>query len=462
MQIVNFTHPALQIAAFSTNPGESWCLYGANDSGIEEFFALLSGGLGRQQADCLTLPVEPGIISFKVQQDIYEEELRLDDSDWLNRPDPGTPAAAFLPPGSEDSPLVRAFAMEDSLHTGYRQLSSGQSRKLILLREILKGATEIILQNPYDGLDEEGCRELDKALAALAAHGVQTLVTVNNRSDIPSWCSHLAVLAEGRILWQGRRKDVLHQVADLRSTRTGHFQPIIEESAGKPSGSPEQAELVALRDGFARFGETTLFEHLDLLIEKDSHTLITGPNGCGKSTLLHIVTGDNPKCYASDLRLFGIKRGSGESIWELKRHMGIVSPEIHRNHHIPGTALQVVLSGLFDSIGLYRLPTAAQQKEARQWLEWIGLAAKAALPFRRLSFAEQRLVLIARALIKLPPLLILDEPTQGLDDANREGLLDFLTMIAVRRLSTILYVSHRKDEHRPFFRQHIRLETYRA
>jgi molybdate transport system ATP-binding protein len=170
-----------------------------------------------------------------------------------------------------------------------------------------------------------------------------------------------------------------------------------------------------------------------------------------------MITGDNPKCYANDLRIFGIQRGSGESIWELKRDMGIVSPDLHRNYRAPGTTRQVVLSGLFDSIGLYRRPTGIQERRAMQWLEWIGLAGRAGQPFRRLSFAEQRLVLIARALIKLPRLLILDEPTQGLDNHNRAGLLDFLEQIAANRISTVLYVSHRQDEYRPFFRRHIRL-----
>ena len=457
MQICNLSHPSLQIADFSTLSDQSWCIYGGNDSGIDEFFAILAGEI-TPAAEILILPEAPGIISFKIQQDIYENELRIDDSDFLDHPDPGTPAIAFLPPGSAQSPLVAAMAMTASLNEGYRQLSSGQSRKLILLREILNGARHLIVQNPYDGLDQAGCLELDRALAALARHQVQVLVTVNNREDIPFWCSHLAILHQGRIVAQGGRETVMDRIATVRSAAKGAFQPVVDTFAATPAlPGNEDEELVNLKDGYACYGQHLLFEHLNLRIDTGCHTLVTGPNGSGKSTLLQMITGDNPKCYANDLRIFGIRRGSGESIWELKRDMGIVSPDLHRNYRAPGTTRQVVLSGLFDSIGLYRRPTGIQERRAMQWLEWIGLAGKAGQPFRRLSFAEQRLVLIARALIKLPRLLILDEPTQGLDNHNRAGLLDFLEQIAANRISTVLYVSHRQDEYRPFFRRHIRL-----
>ena len=157
--------------------------------------------------------------------------------------------------------------------------------------------------------------------------------------------------------------------------------------------------------------------------------------------------------------MFGKKRGSGESIWELKKEMGIVSPALHRSHYVPGSTLQIVISGFFDSIGLYSKFTASQKVRAQEWLGNIGLEAYATVPFRRLSFAQQRLALIARALIKLPRLLILDEPTQGLDDQNRESLLNFLEMVAEKEISTILYVSHRRDEYRSFFSQQIDMGT---
>jgi molybdate transport system ATP-binding protein len=138
--------------------------------------------------------------------------------------------------------------------------------------------------------------------------------------------------------------------------------------------------------------------------------------------------------------------------------MGIVSPALHREHYIPGNSLHIIVSGFFDSIGLYRRPSNQQWELARAWLGVLGLSALEKEPFRTLGYGEQRLLLIARALIKMPKILVLDEPTHGLDDANRAHLLDFLELVVDRQISTIIYVSHRRDEFRTFFRQHINLE----
>jgi molybdate transport system ATP-binding protein len=464
MHIKNFHHHDLLIDEFVTTPGQSWCVFGENHSGIDRFIELLSGKLTIYSSDILDLPKAPGIVSFRVQQELYEDEIRNDDSDFLDKPDPGTLVRDFLP-GDPDGhlALLDTFAMGHCLDLGYRQLSSGQARKLLILCQLAQGVATLILENPYDGLDEQSCQELNRILMHLPESNVEVVISVTTLSDSPPGCSHLAIIKNGRMVLAGPKASVLSEKSRATDDGNAWVLPVADIFRNPLSRDARQGkELVFLRNGFAGYDGKLLFEHLDLTILQGDHSLITGPNGCGKSTLLDIITGDNPKCYANKLRIFGQARGSGESIWEIKKDMGIVSPSLHREHRVPGSALQVVVSGLFDSIGLYQRVTNAEIRTARSWLTWIGLASRADTPFRHLSFADQRLVLIARALIKGPKLLILDEPTQGLDDANRHALLNLLEEIADHHVSTMLFVSHRKDEHRPFFRQHIHLDAYTA
>ncbi|MFN2354169.1 MAG: ATP-binding cassette domain-containing protein [Desulfopila sp.] len=451
MRIKNYHSDTLHIDYFAPGKNEAWCIYGTNRSGIDSFIKLLAGeskGKNRKQ------PGETAVITFAEQQELFEEELRRDNSDFLDHLDPGTPAHAFIKHPEKCSDLIHAFDLENCMDKGYRQLSSGESRKLLLLSALSYNPETLIIENPYDGIDHQGCRELDRILAALVNHGLRILVTAGNSEDIPRWCSHLAILHDGCLAFQGTRQETL-----LRYEASGlaDDSPQLRLQTDRKSAPLEANELIRLRNGFARYGGVKIFQGLDLTVTTGEHTLLTGPNGSGKSTLLQIISGDNQNCYANDLRMFGRKRGSGESIWELKHKMGIVSPDLHRNHYIPGSPLQVVLSGIFDSIGVYQHYTSSQKERALSWLDMLGLHDKAHQPFRRLSYAEQRLCLIGRALIKMPCLLILDEPTQGLDQGNRESLLDFLETIAEQHLSTILYASHRSDEYRSFFRQHIDL-----
>jgi molybdate transport system ATP-binding protein len=215
--------------------------------------------------------------------------------------------------------------------------------------------------------------------------------------------------------------------------------------------------LVKLRAGHVSYGETLIFQNIDLSVTKGSHTLVTGANGSGKSTLLNLITGDHPQCYGNDLQVFGHQRGSGETIWEIKKHIGLVSPGLHRDHRVPGSALHIVLGGFFDSIGLYADVSLIQIQHAKQWLALVGLTALVNTPFKHLSYGEQRLVLIARALVKQPLLLILDEPTQGLDEVNRHRVMYFLEHLSSQTQTTIIMASHRMDEHLPLFTRHLAL-----
>ncbi|MCP4718482.1 MAG: ATP-binding cassette domain-containing protein, partial [Desulfobacteraceae bacterium] len=443
MKIINAKSRNLIIDRFIAKPGEAWCLLGTNRSGIEDFFTLLTGEDPETIADLIDLPQNLGLVSFSRQQALFEEELKKDDTDFLDKIDPGTQACSFLENPGEHADLIRAFDMTDSMARGYRQLSTGQSRKLLLLAQITKGISWLAIQAPYEGLDPHSCEELDKAMAMLHQQGIGILILVHNSCDIPAFCTHLGLIANGRLDLRGDRKDIMAALGKKTNQDNPDFQASLKEvimeqntaesTLGTVRSESETkkesrfaTELVRLKNGSAGYGGKSIFTGLDLSIHKGDHTLVTGSNGCGKSTLLQLITGDHPACYQNDLRIFGIQRGTGESIWELKRHMGIVSPDLHRNYYVPGTALHCILSGLFDSIGLYQKYTTQNKQQAEKWLERTGLLREAQTPFRNLTYANQRLVLIARALIKVPWLLILDEPTQGLDEPNRKAVLDFL------------------------------------
>jgi molybdate transport system ATP-binding protein len=451
----NVRTDSLYIERFAASAPESWCVLGDNRSGVEGLVQIISGGYQPDGADRVYISENLAVVSFKAQQELFEEEVRNDDSDFLNRVDPGTLAREFLGPVGNGPELVRLFRLDHVMDSGYRQLSSGEGRKLLLLQAITHGAEHIFIEQPYEGLDVQACRDFDNVMESLRSQGLGIIIVVSSRSDVPRWCTHCLVVKAGSVFVQGERQHSLEQLQE--NNGNGDWSDLLEAPRAE-AGDTMAEELVRLVDGRARYGGRLIFQGLDLQVRQGEHTLITGPNGAGKSTLLSLVTGDHPDCYTNELYLFGIKRGSGESIWELKKEMGVVSPALHREHYIPGNALQIVISGFHDSIGLYRRYSPEQAEQAREWLGRTGLADRETTPFRRLSYAEQRLVLIARALIKLPKLLILDEPTQGLDDKNRSNLLDFLEKVAENRISTILYVSHRPDEYRSFFRQQLEIE----
>ncbi len=476
MKIINTRSRDLIIDRFIANPGEAWCILGVNRSGIEAFFSLLAGENAETIAEKIDRPRNMGIVSFSRQQELFEKELEKDDTDFLDKIDAGTPAGSFLENPENHAEMIKAFGMTGSMTKGYRQLSTGQSRKLMLLAQITKGVSCLAVQAPYEGLDIHSCRELNKAFALLHQQGIGLFITVHNHGDIPDWCTHVCLVANGRLDLMGPVADIMPVLGKKMGQGSPDFQPFIQtiieelipdqnirngigEKAGKnPVAKKEKklsTELVRLKNGSAGYGGKNLFTNLNVRIHTGDHTLVTGPNGCGKSTLLQLITGDHPACYQNDLRIFGIQRGTGESIWELKKDMGIVSPDLHRNYFVPGNTLNCIISGLFDSIGLYQKYTLQDQEQARKWLDRTGLSQKGQTPFRNLSYPDQRLVLIARALIKMPRLLILDEPTQGLDELNRKAVLDFLEQVASKGLSTILYVSHRSDEHRDFFTSQI-------
>ncbi len=196
------------------------------------------------------------------------------------------------------------------------------------------------------------------------------------------------------------------------------------------------------------YGKTTVLDHIDWQVNKGENWIIAGPNGAGKSTLIRLITADEPQAYANEIYLFGRRRGTGESIWDIKQKIGLISSEFQIRYQgtgAPITAFQVILSGFFDSVGLFRNATEVQRRIAGQWLRRVGMEEYGERAFARLSYGEQRMVLILRAMIKSPATLILDEPFEGLDYANRQMLLDLIDDIGKNTETSIIYVTHQRD-----------------
>jgi molybdate transport system ATP-binding protein len=248
--------------------------------------------------------------------------------------------------------------------------------------------------------------------------------------------------------------DALRELIVMGRERAPHPTPPPVHLGSYYEPLDPELPLVDLKDGHVRYGDQQVFEHLDFRVAAGQHTLIEGPNGSGKSSLLDMLTGDHPQAYANELYLFGRRRGSGETVWDIKKRVGSVSGRLHRDYRVGASVEEVLLSGLYDSIGVYQRPEPSHLARARAWLSWLELGLTPATAFRELSFGQQRLVLIARAAIKVPPLLVLDEPTSGLDNDNRARALDLVESLCSQQKSTVLMVTHRADE-RSFWQERI-------
>jgi molybdate transport system ATP-binding protein len=385
------------------------------------------------------------LLSAESQQAFYEAQLAADESNFKGGVDTGTSVRQLLGELGLRHPLFAAFRLEALGERGYRLLSTGEARKVLLLEAVLSAPSLLILDDPFDGLDRAAHAELALAITHVSEHLPVMVVGTFGVRELPfplETLREVLVITRGRVSFCGTPRAFLERASDGAVHRT---PPPVALGSWYESLDP-RVPLVQLRAGHVRYGEQVVFEQLDFSVAAGQHTLIEGPNGSGKSTLLEMITGDHPQAYSNDLHLFGRRRGTGETVWDIKKNVGIVSARLHRDYRVGGSVEEVLLSGLFDSIGLYQKPEASQRARALEWLEWLELGVAPGAAFRELSFGQQRLVLIARAAIKVPPLLVMDEPTAGLDTDNRSRVLELVESLCAQQRSTVLMVTHRPEE----------------
>lgn len=446
----------LALEALTLNRGESWAFVGANGSGKSSLARALSGELLPGKGRVTTTFQRRTRLSLEQLQALVSEEWERNNTDLLSEgeDDTGRTAAQIIQQEVTDAARCAALAQQFGIHylleRRFKYLSTGETRKTLLCQALMARPDLLILDEPFDGLDVASRASLAETLQALHQQGYTLVLVLNRFDDIPDFVQQVGVLAEGTLTHVGARQAILAEalVAQLAHSETLQGMALPEPDA--PDRLPAlaaNAPRVQLRNGVVSWGDNVVIHGLSWQVSAGEHWQITGPNGAGKSTLLSLVTGDHPQGYSNDLTLFGIRRGSGETIWDIKQHIGYVSSSLHLDYRVSCNVRTVILSGFFDSIGLYQAVSERQKALARQWLALLGMDnALADAPFHSLSWGQQRLVLIARALVKHPTLLILDEPLQGLDPINRQLVRRFVDVLIGEGRTQLLFVSHHAED----------------
>ncbi|MBP5588357.1 MAG: ATP-binding cassette domain-containing protein [Treponema sp.] len=470
--------------------GEAWLVIGPNGSGKAEFLKALCSQLkiipDSAYSDALYSNIFENsveIVSLERAAKLIEEERINDESEYVEGGvDIGRTGRVFLaeailgskvkknavlPPEAmrlETYPQVKLCGIEKILDRGLKYMSTGEIRRTLLARALISGKKLLILSDPFAGLDAESRKILLDFFDTIATKQLKDtdsldfpriILGMERWHEIPDSINNVLEFEGGKISYIGSRSEY-EKVLEKRNIEKDKnrdknrrefeddFEKIQHETQVLHTEKDESETLIEMNSVNVGWGDNHVLVDLNWKLHKGEHWLIRGPNGSGKTTFLELITGDNMQVFSNDIKLFGARRGSGETIWDIKRKLGIVSYRLHVEYRMVGsTSLEnVIISGFRDSIGLYEAATDVEKAAAKKWLELGGFAGREGEAFSAISYGEQRAILILRAAVKCPPVLILDEPCHGLDEDYRQKILDLLEIIAQSGTTTLLHVTH--------------------
>ena len=487
----------LENVSWKMRSKEAWLVVGANGSGKANFLNALAGDGAR------FVPNKDGaffsnafensaeIISLEKAAALIEEERANDESEYVEGGvDHGRTARVFLCEGIlgkkirrqtngefeipeeaarlENFPEVKLCGIENILDRGLKYLSTGEIRRTYLCRALLGKKRLLILSDPFAGLDAQSRKILLDFFDGIATRQLKNpgeesgafpriILSMERFNEIPESINCVLEFSKNAISFCGSRREyeeILSQRqkenSDFRKKNKIEFkqtvQNLVAENFSDEKNSAEKI-LVEMRGVNVGWGEHRVLRDLIWTLRRGEHWLIRGPNGSGKTTFLELITGDNMQVFCNDVKIFGARRGSGETIWDIKKRLGIVSYRLHVEYRMVGqNLLGVIVSGFHDSIGLYEATSDVEIAAAKKWLALGGFSGRENEQFSNLSYGEQRAILILRASVKSPEILILDEPCHGLDENFRQKILDLLETIAESGTTTLLHVTHDPSE----------------
>ncbi|MFI3281437.1 MAG: ATP-binding cassette domain-containing protein [Rikenellaceae bacterium] len=444
---------------FSIAAGEQMALVGANGSGKSIIIGAVMGAIplkgigvrynfGEGSSNKVSESVKYLAFrdSYGTADKSYYHQQRWNSFDREDQP-----IVSDMLPASDNedlkATLFELFNIDAMLSKEMILLSSGELRKFQLTKALLSDPKLLILEDPFIGLDAKTRQQLRDLLEVLTTkRSLQVIIVLSNGSDIPPFVTAVVEMRGGVCGAKMSREEYLKSIPAVpdKPLSDADIQRIIDLPV--TASEHKSDSIIELNNISIRYGEHTILRDLTWQMQRGEQWVLSGENGAGKSTLLSLICADIPQGYACDLKLFGRKRGSGESIWDIKRHIGYVSPEMHRAYCTSAPCIEIVASGLHDTIGLYKRMKDHESDVCEFWMDIFGIKQLRDCDFTRISSGEQRLVLLARAFVKDPELLILDEPLHGLDPYNRRRALQIIETFCRRQSKSLLFVSHYKEE----------------
>lgn len=450
------------------NEGEQWVITGENGSGKTTFAKALCGLLPLKTGEIILHFVKdqypyPQLhkdkivyVSFDTQQQFLKRDsLKRDFESYVGIESPGTKVRDFISQEIRDKKQEireKNFEISNLFDRDMITLSTGEMRKVFLVKALLQNPKILVLDEPFDGLDIVSKKILMEIISAVMQKGMHVMLIVHKSDQIPRGMTHIMSIKDGRIENLSSRAQTRELAINYKGLMINDENEI-SHIVGNDKSNKEV--LVDFKNVTVKFGEKIILDNISWQLKDGENWAILGHNGAGKSTLLQLIIGDQLQKYANNITLFG-KRGV--SVWDIKKAIGIVSQDIFSKHVYDMKAESVILSGFFDSIGLYKNTTDAQKEKAKKWIRILGLGALVPKNFQELSYGQKRLILIARAVVKSPKILILDEPCHGLDSQNRQKVLE--TIDAIGNTDTnLLLVTHDPEEIVPSVSNVLELEN---
>ncbi|HVG13452.1 MAG TPA: ATP-binding cassette domain-containing protein [Chitinophagaceae bacterium] len=323
------------------------------------------------------------------------------------------------------------------------KLSNGETKRVLIAEALLRNPLVLLLNNPLTGLDVQSRQEISASISKIAATGITIIMSIS-ANEIPEAITHIATCNNENNITKSTKETF--DPTQVVNNKDHQISAAEVKALLSITGKDKYEDVVYMKNVSIKYGDKVILDKINWRIKQGERWALVGPNGSGKSTLLSLVNGDNPQAFANDIILFDRKKGSGESIWDIKKKIGFFSPELYQYFPFDITCLDTVECGFYDTIGLFRPRQNATTAIALHWMRLLGIEHLSGKLLGNILANNQRLCLLARALVKSPPLLIFDEPLQGLEEYQREHFKQLVDTICSLSNVTLIYVSHYKNE----------------